>query len=916
MKFSVRFLAGAVLICTSLLCPGLLAPSPCAAEEDASPQDAKLLAEIRGIFAHHCYKCHSSDKKKGELQLDSKEGVFAGGENGKVIEPGNADASDLLHRVLLPAEDDDAMPPEGNRLDAAQISLLRDWIAKGAPWPNVQAGTFRRAPLALTKPPVPEVTQKIDNPVDAFVDRYFAQQEVKWPGAVSDELFLRRVYLDVIGLLPTFGEVSRFQRDKDPAKRSRVARELLDRNSDYALHWMTFWNDALRNDYAGTGYIDGGRTQISAWLYQALATNKPFDQFTHELISPADGADSGGFINGIQWRGVVNASQVTEMQAAQSLSQVFLGLNLKCASCHDSFINDWKLDDAYGLANVFATEPMEIHRCDQATGRMAETRFLFPELGTIAADAPREERMKQLADRVVSKENGRLPRTIVNRLWARLLGRGLVEPVDEMDLLPWDSELLDWLASDFVEHGYDLKHTMHRILSSRAYGLKSVAMVDANALTAEDFAFRGPVRKRLSAEQFADAVSEKISPLFAKPDFVPPVGVNVTVPELPETLDRAKWVWLAGDNGATAAEPGVVYFRKTIRPSFARKVLKAEAFLTADNAFEFSANGTLIGSGDDWNKLHYVDCTDAVKNRQLEVEIKVTNTTDAKSPAGLFGVVIVTYTNSEGKEERLLVPTYEAWKSARSVDDSAYELSVTTAEAIENLPSEGRMQICVAVIEKNLHVRIFDANGKRVIDKAEAELVAGNDLKKLKALLVDKAAPPEFTPEEKLDVIGKVKSVADYDGFERSEEVSVAGDGHAWNAVHEAVPMNTGFPGGFVRAVAVQNNPFLTALGRPARDTVSTGRISAATLLEALEITNGAFLDEALKAGAKAQCERSRNGTRLIVQRIYREFLGRACSDKELAGLEAKLGGAKTTPEAVQDLLWAILVSPEFQIIY
>ncbi|MCB1095388.1 MAG: DUF1549 domain-containing protein [Verrucomicrobiae bacterium] len=913
MKFSARFLVGPVLLSASLLCPGLL--RPCAAEESASPQDAKLLAEIRGIFAHHCYKCHSSDKKKGDLQLDSKEGVFAGGENGAVIVPGSADESDLLHRVLLAEDDDDAMPPEGSRLDAGQVSLLREWITKGAPWPDVQAGTFRRAPLALTMPPVPEVKTPTDNPVDAFVDRYFAQQEVKWPGVVSDELFLRRVYLDVIGLLPTYGEVSRFKRDKDPGKRSRVVRELLDRDTDYALHWMTFWNDALRNDYTGTGYIDGGRTQITEWLYTSLATNKPFNQFTHELISPVDGKGSSGFINGIKWRGAVNASQVTEMQAAQSLSQVFLGLNLKCASCHDSFINDWKLADAYGLANVFATEPMEIHRCDQATGRMAETRFLFPELGAIAADAPREERMKQLADRVVSKENGRLPRTMVNRLWARFLGRGLVEPVDEMDLLPWDSELLDWLAADFVENGYDLKHTIHRILSSRAYGLNSVPVADANALTAEDFAFRGPVRKRLSAEQFADAVSEKVSPLFPKPDFVPPTGVTVTVPELPDTLDRAKWIWLAGDNGATAAEPGVVYFRKTIRPSFARKILKAEAFLTADNAFEFSANGKLIGSGDDWSKLYYVDCTDAVQNRKLDVEIKVTNTSNATNPAGLFGVVIMSYTNTEGKDERLLVPTYSSWTSARSVDDSAFALSVITGDNVEILPGEGRMQICAALISGNVHVRIFDANGNLAVDKPEAELVAGSALKKLKALLVEKT-DATLTPDEKLDVIAKVKTVADYDGFEKSEEVSVAGDGHTWNAVKEVVPMDTGFPGDYIRAVAVQNNPFLTALGRPVRDTVSTGRISEATLLEALEITNGAFLDQALKTGAMALCERSRNGTRLIVQRVYREFLGRACSNEELASLEAKLGGKKTTPEAVQDFLWAVLVSPEFQIIY
>jgi len=133
---------------------------------------------------------------------------------------------------------------------------------------------------------------------------------------------------------------------------------LLNRNADYAQHWLTFWNDALRNDYTGAGYIDGGRTDITLCLYKALKTNKPYDAFVRELISP-DKA-SNGFIRGIKWRGSVNASQRIEMQAAQNVSQVFLGLNIKCASCHDSFINDWRLSDAYNLATIYSGGPLEL----------------------------------------------------------------------------------------------------------------------------------------------------------------------------------------------------------------------------------------------------------------------------------------------------------------------------------------------------------------------------------------------------------------------------------------------------------------------------------------------------------------------------------------------------------------------------
>src|SRR5262249_3909914 len=153
-----------------------------------------------------------------------------------------------------------------------------------------------------------------------------------------------RVYLDLIGLLPTPGEIEAFQKDVAPDKRTRVIHTLLEEKRPYAEHWLSFWNDLLRNDFSGPGYIEGGRKAITDWLYQSLLENKRYDQFVRELINPKPEAE--GFIKGFVWRGVVNASQVPEMQFAQNVSQVFFGANLKCASCHDSFIDDWKLEDS------------------------------------------------------------------------------------------------------------------------------------------------------------------------------------------------------------------------------------------------------------------------------------------------------------------------------------------------------------------------------------------------------------------------------------------------------------------------------------------------------------------------------------------------------------------------------------------
>ncbi len=239
---------------------------------------------------------------------------------------------------------------------------------------------------------------------------------------VDDGAFIRRVSLDLIGLMPTADAVEKFAADSSVDKREKLVVDLLADELAYAEHWLTFWNDLLRNDYSGTGYIDGGRAPITAWLYRSLRENKPYDKLVRELIVPT--TESEGFSRGIKWRGRINASQVVELQFAQNVGQVFLGLNLKCASCHDSFVDTLKLTDAYGLAAVVAESPLEIHRCDLPQGSFASAAFLYPELGTIDPAASRPERLEQLAELLTKKENGRFSRTVVNRLWQKMMGRG------------------------------------------------------------------------------------------------------------------------------------------------------------------------------------------------------------------------------------------------------------------------------------------------------------------------------------------------------------------------------------------------------------------------------------------------------------------------------------------------------------
>ena len=475
-----------------------LSLAPPAAASAQEPVD--FAHGVAPLFKARCAECHADGKSKGDFSIDTRETMLR--TEGAVV-PGKASASGMIGR-LTSDDPEERMPPKGERLTKAEVDRLRAWIDQGARWePGFTfKGRSYVAPLKPRRPELPPAIGGVDHPIDRLVAAHLAKNNSSATGPADDAAFARRLFLDAVGLLPPPDELRAFVDDKAADKRDRLIRRVLDDDRAYADHWLTFWNDLLRNDYAGTGYIDGGRKPITAWLYQALLDNKPYDAFTRELVSPSPGSE--GFADGIKWRGRVNASQVREVQFSQNVSQVFFGVNMKCASCHDSFIDGWKLDDAYGLAAVIADAPLEVARCDVATGRVATPKFLWPELGSIDGSKPKAERLKDLAALVTHPENGRYARTIVNRVWQRLLGRGIVYPVDVMANEPWSADLLDHLATYLVDQKYDLKALLAYILTSRAY--QSRPSLRSGESSTDGYVFGGPELKRMTAEQFVDAV--------------------------------------------------------------------------------------------------------------------------------------------------------------------------------------------------------------------------------------------------------------------------------------------------------------------------------------------------------------------------------------------------------------------------
>jgi len=434
--------------------------------------------DVHPILVSKCSGCHNGDRGQGGLSVNTRAELLKGGGSGPAIVAGDSAGSLLIRRVsgkLLPS-----MPMGGEPLSSAEIATLSAWVDAGAVWNPSTTVTSRKAPLALRRPEL------------SSIDEILA---LKQP-LVSDAVFLRRVYLDLWGLLPTPEERSEFLADKSADKRARLIDHLLANRDNFAEHWISFWNDLLHND-EGVTYI-GDRRSISPWLLTALKDNLPYDQFVANLLNPEPKNGPEGFLIGVNWRGDVNASQTPVMQAAQNSAQVFLGVNLKCNSCHDSFISSWKLKDAYGLASFFSKDKLELVRCDIATGKMADVKFLYPELGSVPEGATLEERKAAAARFFTMRENGRFARTFVNRVWRKLMGRGIVEPADDMDAKPFNEDLIDWLAWDFVQHGYNVNYLLRQIMASRAYQLPA---------TDDKQNFSGPQFRRMQAEQIADAIS-------------------------------------------------------------------------------------------------------------------------------------------------------------------------------------------------------------------------------------------------------------------------------------------------------------------------------------------------------------------------------------------------------------------------
>lgn len=350
-----------------------------------------------------------------------------------------------------------------------------------------------------------------NNYIDTLVFNKHKKLRITPSGLCSDEVFVRRVFLDTVGVLPTRAESERFLADTDAKKRDKLVDELLKRKEFVEL-WVMKFSELLRIRSDGNQRMSYKATLLYFnWLNQKLADNVPMNDIVRDLLS-----SSGGTFN----NPASNFYQVEQetLKISENVAQVFMGMRLQCAQCHNHPFDRWTMDDYYSFAAFFsqvgrknAEDPRERIIFNSGSGEVKHPvggRDMPPKfLGAEAADVKGKDRRKILADWLASPKNEYFARNLVNVVWAHFLGQGIIDPVDDVRISnpAVNPELLDELARRFTDYKYDFKKLVADICKSRVYQLSSQPN-ESNELDTRNYS-HAEVR-RIRAEVLLDTISQ------------------------------------------------------------------------------------------------------------------------------------------------------------------------------------------------------------------------------------------------------------------------------------------------------------------------------------------------------------------------------------------------------------------------
>lgn len=823
--------------------------------------------DIQPILKENCAKCHDDGKSKGDYRIDDRELFIKGGKTGAAAVPGDSHASYVV-KLISGVEPKKIMPSKGRRLTDEEVGVIRAWIDQGMTWGKVvrkNALTPKKS-TAPRRPPIPDQGgSTLDNPVDAFISAYWsknaATKGLSLDKTSSDETFIRRVHFDLHGTTPSRKEIVDFVSNGSPSKRQELIRSLLKDRKAFASHWLTWWNDLLRNDYSGPGFLHGGRQDNSPWIFASLYNNMPYNTFAQSLIAPNE--ESGAFIRGVKWwqAGNVTANEEIGMQAAQNVGQLFMGINLKCASCHNSFTDEWKLRETYAFANAFSKKPLGVHECNVPTGETMQPGFLYPELGEIKAGNLKKQQ-KQAALLVTSEQNGRFARTFVNRVWHRLFGAGIIEPLDEMDQVGWNEDLLDWLASEFVARQYDIDKLLELLMTSRAYQLPSVG---ATEKVAKDYIFTGPHVRRKNAEELLDGVSS---------------AFNVVPAALSSDVERALAVTVLNTKLTDAAK------RQTESILFRSGEIKPNG---TPVPFEVSLNEN---DSSVWLVVlrRFEKMSELERQRQQFDQVQ-------KQDSGLLELeVSSSQTQRDKQSQRVKGIKKNALKESAADNYTAIFDSLQFRVDSKTLPLLSIDPTPQVFEEKPFETATTEGVNA---NKPKSYSIVGRDSIKTRAFTAVRINVGDWKASR---ISGRVLSVSPEQDTEHKVEFLIVRDLD-------------------LRSVFLESNPSFLNLGRPRREQITTRRATAASTMQVLELSTGEGLADLVQKAAdvimthnKLKKPQAEVPFQMAATSAFNRLLGRAPQNKELEVLRITFGDKVNRAEA-EDLIWSICMLPEFQLV-
>lgn len=474
--------------------------------------------KVQPLFDIQCAKCHGPIEQKGGLELDTPEAILKGGDEGPAVVAGKPEESRLY--TYLAADADPHMPPK-KQLTDAERAVVQEWI--------LALGAKPADPVAKA-PGAPRDFDSVTAAVDTLVAEGWAQRGVSAAAPVDDRGWLRRVTLDLAGRIPTPAEMAEFSQAPAESRRAAVVERLLG-SDDYPVRMRELWDTFLM----GRGKRDSSedRRKKNGWwafLEHSFRTNRPWNETVRDVLvaRPEDQPET----RGASW--FLFERRNEHQQIAEAVAPIVYGAKIDCAQCHDHPLareikqgHYWGLVAAFNRSkNVEGTSSVaesavggfvnftNLHKESQPAMVTLLTGHTVPETwpagdskevdsddkyvdAKAKVKVPKFSRREAFAD-AATHNNPLLARAFVNRLWAALMGRGLVHPIDEMTARnpPSHPELLDWLARDFAANRYDIRRLIRGLVLSRVYALGPAAATAPEA-------FAGSMERPLTAEQIA-----------------------------------------------------------------------------------------------------------------------------------------------------------------------------------------------------------------------------------------------------------------------------------------------------------------------------------------------------------------------------------------------------------------------------